>query len=79
MEPIYLDGHSLTLEQIRRVAADRVPVTLTPDAEERIVRCRGEVERIIADNEVVYGINTGFGALKDIRIPPINSGAFNVT
>jgi histidine ammonia-lyase len=67
---IYLDGHSLTLEQIHRVACERETVTLTPEAETRILRCRQEVDRIIADNEVVYGINTGFGALKDIRIPP---------
>jgi histidine ammonia-lyase len=67
---IYLDGHSLTLEQIRRIACDGEPVALTPEADERIARCREEVDRIVAENEVVYGINTGFGALKDIRIPP---------
>jgi histidine ammonia-lyase len=31
------------------------------------------VERIVAENRVVYGVNTGFGKLSDVRIDPTNS------
>ena len=66
---IYIDGRSLKLEEIHRVAREREEITLTDETKQRVLHCREEVDRIIRDKKVVYGINTGFGALKDKRIP----------
>ncbi|HLG17752.1 MAG TPA: histidine ammonia-lyase [Blastocatellia bacterium] len=66
---VELDGASLTLEQTAEVA-DGAEVSLAASARERIDRARRFVEDIIARSEVVYGINTGFGALADVTIPP---------
>src|SRR5262245_46373246 len=63
-----IDGASLTLEQTAAVA-DGADVSLAETARGRIERARRFVEDIVARGEVVYGINTGFGALSDVTIP----------
>lgn len=68
-EMIELDGSSLTLEQSQAVA-DGAEVTLSAAARDRVEAARLVVESIIERGEVVYGINTGFGSLSDILIPP---------
>lgn len=65
---IEIDGASLTLAQTDAVANGE-KVALSPSARGRIVRAREFVEEIVARNEVVYGINTGFGALSEVSIP----------
>lgn len=65
---IELDGASLTLAQTEAVAAGE-PVSLSASARARIAASRQLVADIIARGEVVYGINTGFGALSEMTIP----------
>lgn len=64
-----LDGNSLTLAQTAAVAAGAT-VTLAAQARVRVERSRRFVEDLIARGEVIYGINTGFGALSEMTIPP---------
>jgi histidine ammonia-lyase len=65
-----LDGESLTLEAIERVASDPAArVTLSPAARERVARSRALVEQVVASGAAVYGINTGFGRLAEVAIP----------
>lgn len=66
---VEIDGASLTLEQVAEVA-DGAGVSLAADAKPRIERARRFVEDIVSRGEVVYGINTGFGALSEVTIPP---------
>ncbi|HSF24387.1 MAG TPA: histidine ammonia-lyase [Blastocatellia bacterium] len=66
---IEIDGSSLTLEETCRVA-DGVEVTLADVARGRIEQARQFVEAILSRGDVVYGVNTGFGALSDVSIPP---------
>jgi histidine ammonia-lyase len=66
---IEIDGASLTLEQTAAVA-DGAEAALAVSARPRIDRARKFVEGIVARGEVVYGINTGFGKLADVSIPP---------
>ncbi len=65
---IELDGASLTLEQTASVA-DGDDASLALATRERIEKSRRFVEEIVAAGEVVYGINTGFGALSEVTIP----------
>jgi histidine ammonia-lyase len=66
---IVLDGEHLELEQVATVARGGARVTLGESARVRIERSRAVVERILASDRQVYGVNTGFGLLKDIRVP----------
>ncbi|DAC32295.1 MAG TPA: aromatic amino acid lyase, partial [Candidatus Poseidoniales archaeon] len=63
-----LDGRSLTTEALLAIAERRANVECAPDALERVRLARATVEGIIGRDEVVYGINTGFGALVNTRI-----------
>ena len=72
---IEIDGGSLTLEQTAAVA-DGAEVSLASGARSRIARARSFVEEIVARGEVVYGINTGFGALADVRSHMKNCASF---
>jgi histidine ammonia-lyase len=63
---VILDGMSLTIEDVVRVARDNDGVELGSDASERIRACRAMVERKIASREVMYGINTGIGEFSEV-------------
>jgi histidine ammonia-lyase len=64
-----LDGQSLSLAEVARVARGLEGVRLTERARARVNDARRAVERIIEESRVVYGVNTGFGKLSDVHIP----------
>ncbi len=66
---LVLSGQSLTLRQIDAVANGEAAVALSDAARSRILASREEVERLLAQKQVVYGVNTGFGKLADVHIP----------
>src|SRR6266704_6219109 len=63
-----IDGQRLSLPQIASVARGEERVTLSANALERVETERRIVEQIISEGRTVYGINTGFGKLSDVRI-----------
>jgi histidine ammonia-lyase len=66
-----LDGQSLEISDVVRVARDSsVQVAIDPEARSALLRSRGLVERAIGSGKTIYGINTGFGKLANVRIPP---------
>jgi histidine ammonia-lyase len=72
---IVLGEHPLALEDVVRVArgradADGSRVRLGDAARQRMRGSRKVVDRALADNQAIYGVTTGFGELKDRRIPP---------
>src|SRR5256714_3307990 len=67
---VTLDGKSLTIADVVAVARQRVPVVLDPKAIDAVKRSRQAVEAAIARGDTMYGVNTGFGKLAHIRIPP---------
>jgi len=66
---IVLDGEHLELEQVATVARGGARVVLGESARDRLARARDVVDRILSSDRQVYGVNTGFGLLKDIRVP----------
>jgi len=69
-EPLVLAGQPLTLEEIGDVALRHRPVVLDEEARARVAASRRLVDALVERNETAYGINTGFGKLSDVRIPP---------
>uniref|UniRef100_E6PYW6 histidine ammonia-lyase n=1 Tax=mine drainage metagenome TaxID=410659 RepID=E6PYW6_9ZZZZ len=69
MESLVLDGQPLTLTEIESVSAARCRVALSPLALERVAASRQVIDSILTTGESVYGVNTGFGKLADVRIP----------
>jgi histidine ammonia-lyase len=68
--PIILDGQSLTPDQVVAVARAHARVQVDAAASTRAAQSRAIVERAIKDGRAVYGVNTGFGRLANVRIPP---------
>ena len=66
---LLLDGDSLALGDLRAIADEYQAVALAPHAAARVNAARAVVDRKAAADEAVYGINTGFGALAETRIP----------
>jgi histidine ammonia-lyase len=65
-----LDGQRLSLAQVVAVARGQEEVTLARSSQNRVAESRKIVEAIISEGRTVYGINTGFGKLSDVRIEP---------
>jgi histidine ammonia-lyase len=65
---VELDGSSLTLEDVRAVAREEATVGVAPGVRERLDVARASVERLLAEDSVVYGVTTGFGKFADVRI-----------
>ena len=64
-----LTGNNLTLEDIEAVSLRAAPVSLSPAARRKVLDSRRVVERVLAEQRVVYGINTGFGNFRTVTIP----------
>ncbi|HEY8484773.1 MAG TPA: histidine ammonia-lyase [Longimicrobiales bacterium] len=69
-EVLELHGDRLRLEDVERVAGSDAPVVrLAAPARARVEAARALVEQAVAEQRVVYGLTTGFGALSDVVIP----------
>jgi len=63
---IMLDGRSLTIEKLVRIAREGETVALDPAALERIRLCRAMLEEKLEAREIMYGTNTGIGEFSEI-------------
>ncbi|MFT3699872.1 MAG: histidine ammonia-lyase [Kofleriaceae bacterium] len=69
--PFRLGAEPLTLEALTQVARDRRPVEIAPEAMARMKKARDVVDEVVRGGDAapaVYGVNTGFGALAEVRI-----------
>jgi len=69
MESVILNGQSLTLAEIEAVSLANCRVEIASDARACMVASRATIEEILDAGQTVYGVNTGFGKLSDVRIP----------
>ncbi len=74
---VVVDGETLTLEQVVRVARAGEPVSFSADALERMRESRRLVERVVARGDPVYGLTTGVGVRKRIALAPDELDEFN--
>jgi histidine ammonia-lyase len=66
-----LDGRSLTVAEVVRVARDPAArVAVDPSARSALLESRRLVEAAVASGQTIYGINTGFGKLANVRVAP---------
>lgn len=67
---VVVDGNGLDIEKVVRVARDEEQVELSPDAVERIVRCRAIVDKMVGERAIMYGVTTGIGELSEVVLTP---------
>ena len=66
---LLLGARPLTLEDIREVAINKRKVGLSPKAVQKIQKAHKFLLSEIKKGKNLYGVNTGFGLLSDVRIP----------
>lgn len=67
-KPVILDGESLSIEQIVAVSRQAADVSIAPEAAARARDSRSVIEEAVANGAVIYGVNTGFGKLANVKI-----------
>ncbi|KDR16028.1 histidine ammonia-lyase-like [Zootermopsis nevadensis] len=67
-EHLFLDGNSLSTNDLRQLGKGRYKIKLTHEAEVKVNKARDLVEKILEEKKVVYGITTGFGKFARIVI-----------
>jgi histidine ammonia-lyase len=63
-----ITGYGLTVEDVVNVARNNQKVKLQDDAIEKIKVCRKMVETKLANDETMYGINTGIGEFSEVKL-----------
>ena len=70
-QDLILDGSSLTIAEVVRVARDPAArIGVAPSARAILGASRARVDAAVATGATIYGINTGFGKLANVRIAP---------
>ena len=65
----YISAERLTIERVGEILDNNIPIALSQDAKNRIVRCREYLDnKMKQSNEPIYGVSTGFGSLCNISI-----------
>ncbi len=69
MKKVFLDGSNLTVQLAKQIVDDSISIGISPKAKSAILSSRKVIEKWIKNNEVIYGVTTGFGEFKDVKIP----------
>lgn len=65
----YINDELLDFERIEEILKNNISLALHESAKARIIKCRDYLDRKMEQsNEPIYGVNTGFGALCDVKI-----------
>jgi histidine ammonia-lyase len=74
---VLLNGETLTVDEVVRVARGREEVSLDAEASRRLAEARALVERAVERGDEVYGVSTGVGARKKVGVRAEEMAAFN--
>lgn len=68
MNKVIITGQDLTVEQIVSVCRENAALELSEESKKSVLESRQIVDDLIAEEQVVYGITTGFGKFSDVVI-----------
>ncbi len=64
-----INGHELNIDSVWRIAFDNeTKVSISPDSREKMLASRSYIMGRVEAGEVIYGVNTGFGAFSSVQI-----------
>ena len=63
---IKIDGESLTINNLVKVAREKAAVSIPDSSWEKINLCRNMLEEKIKKHEIMYGITTGIGEFSEV-------------
>lgn len=65
---VIIDGKSLTVEEVVRVARFGEEVEIAEESKKAVLRARNYVEKKLEEGAIIYGLTTGFGKFSDTLI-----------
>ena len=65
---IHIDGQKISLADLRAAWQSPTTVTIGKTAERKIADSNAHIASVLAGGEKVYGVNTGFGQLAQVRV-----------
>jgi histidine ammonia-lyase len=68
MNTYELGKKQITLEDVHTIATQKVKVNLSASAKKKIEKAHTFLKKKAASGEVIYGVNTGFGILSNVKI-----------
>ena len=69
MHEVSIDGETLTIEDVVKVARENAKVVIPEKVKEKVKKSREVLEKLVKEKQIIYGVNTGFGALSNKTIP----------
>ena len=75
---VVLAGQPLTFSELRLIGSARARVVACAQGLERVRHARASLEAAIEGGKAIYGVNTGVGAMKDVRWEPDSLATFNL-
>ena len=64
-----ISNELLDFDTLRKILYTKTTLTLSEESTNQIIKCRTYLDnRLDKDDSPVYGINTGFGSLCDVKI-----------
>ncbi len=79
-QSLVLDGYSLSIDRVADFLAGRFHmVTVAPKARAAVRKGREFVKKLLKSGKPVYGVNTGFGQLANVRIPDEKRAELHLT
>jgi len=69
----YIDSEDISIDQIEEIIFQEFKIDLSSEAKENIIKCRNYLDQKQKEkNTPMYGINTGFGSLCNVKISTEN-------
>lgn len=69
IDTLTIDGSNLNLNKLMVLGNSQTKIQLSEKSINGLQRARELVEGYLDRNEIIYGINTGFGKLSNVVIP----------
>ncbi len=73
MKRLIIDGTNLTLKDVEFFLEDSPEVELSKEAARKIKEGRDLIEKWLENDEVIYGVTTGFGEFANVKISSSNN------
>lgn len=68
-KPFILNNQEISIEDIQLIVEQKKTVILGEQAKKKIIKCRSYLdEKVSASDDLIYGVNTGFGSLCNTAI-----------
>jgi histidine ammonia-lyase len=68
MNSYFIDGSSITVESLWEMTHSPGTFQITENARKKMTASRNYIESRIKNGDIMYGVNTGFGAFSSVRI-----------